>query len=159
MTWRVALLFSAVWASNLSWQDCGLLADERGIELLEYSHEPDPIVLGQPYTITRRFRSLLDRPIQNLTEKFQGYRRTGPTVWSPSFAPGPFSRCGNQQFQTPCPLDPRAEFAFREIHPVTHVAAPETHRAVEHYFADGTFVGCVVVVYSYVAPNMTVVHL
>ena len=33
---------------------------------------------------------------------------------------------------------------------VTHVRQPGSHRAVEHYFADGSFVGCAVVVYSYV---------
>lgn len=45
-----------------------------------YSHAPDPIVVGEPYSITRRFRLLLDRPIQNLTEKFWGYKQTGPAV-------------------------------------------------------------------------------
>ncbi|CAE7023110.1 unnamed protein product [Symbiodinium natans] len=151
---RGALRF-ALWAyawqggaSALSWQDCGLLADERGLELLEYHHEPDPIVLGQPYSITRRFRSLLDRPIRNLTEKFQAYNRSGE-AWSPTFAAGPFSRCGDQQFQTKCPLEPKAEFSFHERHPTTHAQLGE-HRAVEHYFADGAFVGCAVVVYRYV---------
>mmetsp|Transcript_40065 Transcript_40065/g.74695 ORF Transcript_40065/g.74695 Transcript_40065/m.74695 type:complete len:167 (+) Transcript_40065:78-578(+) len=154
------VLFATVWAAwaseaeKLSWQDCGLLADERGIEMLAYAHEPDPIVLGQPYSIVRRFRSLLDRPIQNLTEKFQGYVKVpGLAEWSESFGAGPFSRCGDEQFQTKCPLESGAEFTFRERHPITHVTSPETHKAVEHYFADGVFVGCAVVEYSYVAPS------
>ncbi|CAE7474823.1 unnamed protein product [Symbiodinium pilosum] len=144
---------SAHEAVKLSWQDCGLLADEKGIELLDYTHEPDPIVLGEPYVITRRFRSLLDRPIQNLTETFQSYNRTAPATWTPTFAGGPFSRCGREQYQTRCPLQPKEEFACHEHHPATHVTGAGTHRAVEHYFADGTFVGCAVVVYQYTAPD------
>ena len=65
----LALFVALVQAQDLSWQDCGLLADERGLELLQYAHEPDPIVLGEPYNISRRFRSLLKRPIYNLTER------------------------------------------------------------------------------------------
>ena len=149
----------ATQAAKLSWQDCGLLADERGIELIDYKHEPDPIVLGQPYTITRRFRSLLDRPIRNLTEKFQSYNQTASATWSPSFAGGPFSRCGTAQYQTECPLQPKAEFAFHEHHPATHVQAAGTHRAVEHYFADDTFAGCAVVVYMYTMPTATTIML
>mmetsp|Transcript_20245 Transcript_20245/g.38281 ORF Transcript_20245/g.38281 Transcript_20245/m.38281 type:complete len:171 (-) Transcript_20245:97-609(-) len=135
---------------RLAWQDCGLLADLRGIELLDYRHEPDPIVLGQPYNITRRFRSLLEKPIRNLTERFWGSNRTAPSVWTPSFSNGPFSRCGNQQYQTSCPLAAFAEFDFTEQHPTTHVAQPEEHRAVEYYYADGVFAGCAVIVYAYV---------
>ncbi|CAJ1423004.1 unnamed protein product [Effrenium voratum] len=151
---------SAVWvalaalgcadAAALSWQDCGLLADVRGLELLSYSHEPDPIVLGEAYTITRHFRTLL--PIQNLTEQFWSYERNG-TEWSFVFGNGPFSRCGAADFQSRCPLPAGAELRFRERHPGTAAARPGRHRAVEHYFSDGVFAGCVVAVYDYRAPD------
>ena len=156
LRWQWLFFAAMAWASKLQWQDCGLLADERGLEMLEYSHAPDPIVVGEPYSITRRFRLLLDRPIQNLTENFWGYKQTGPAAWSPTFAPPVFSRCGAEQFQTKCPLEPHAVFAFHEQHPGTHVVAAGKHKAIEHYFADGIFVGCGVVEYSYVAPNTTI---
>merc|ERR1711879_491701 len=108
--------------------------------VLEYSHQPDPIIIGQPFVITRRFRSLMDKPIMNLTEKFQSYTRTGST-WNQTFRNGPFSRCGSEQYQTACPLEAGTEFAFHEKHPSTHVALPGDPRAVEHYFADDVFAG------------------
>eukprot|EP00931_Biecheleriopsis_adriatica_P092986 TRINITY_DN66736_c0_g1_i1.p1 TRINITY_DN66736_c0_g1~~TRINITY_DN66736_c0_g1_i1.p1 ORF type:complete len:168 (+),score=23.90 TRINITY_DN66736_c0_g1_i1:96-599(+) len=154
----VALMFTVLSVqAALVWQDCGLEADVYGIELQEYGHSPDPIIIGKPYNITRRFRSRLDRPIHDLTERFWGTNRTAPEVWGPTFERGPFSRCGNKQYQTSCPLAPGASFAFAEGHPSTHAVLPGEHRAVEHYFADGIFVGCAVDVYSYAAGSQVVV--
>eukprot|EP00933_Yihiella_yeosuensis_P028894 TRINITY_DN22666_c5_g1_i1.p1 TRINITY_DN22666_c5_g1~~TRINITY_DN22666_c5_g1_i1.p1 ORF type:complete len:200 (+),score=16.42 TRINITY_DN22666_c5_g1_i1:60-602(+) len=141
-------------ATGLEWQDCSLLADVKGLTLLEYSHKPDPIVLGQPYSITRRFKNLLGRQIHELNETVEGYNQTisGSEAWAPaSFKNGPFSRCGTKDFQTACPIAADEEFRFEEAHPTTHVVKPGKHRAIEHYYADGVYAGCVAVVYSYAA--------
>eukprot|EP00930_Biecheleria_cincta_P091187 TRINITY_DN80686_c0_g1_i1.p1 TRINITY_DN80686_c0_g1~~TRINITY_DN80686_c0_g1_i1.p1 ORF type:complete len:177 (+),score=22.57 TRINITY_DN80686_c0_g1_i1:25-531(+) len=144
-----AVVARAASGEKLVWQDCGLLADSRSIQLLEYRHEPDPIVIGQPYKITRRFRSLLNFSIGNLTEKFWTTERNASGSWKPAFQQPPLSRCGAEQYQTTCPLSAHAEFGFAEGHPSTHVKQPGEHRSIEHYYADGVFAGCAVVVYSY----------
>lgn len=143
----------------LQWQDCRLLSDVPGIVMLERRHEPDPILIGQPYNITRRFKSLLDVPIQNLTEAFSTTQRTSTGAWEPAFSRPPFGRCGKEQYQTRCPLAAGSEFSLHETHPRTHVSRPGQHRSVEHYYADGVYAGCAVVVYSYAAPPGDNLHV
>mmetsp|Transcript_50412 Transcript_50412/g.155901 ORF Transcript_50412/g.155901 Transcript_50412/m.155901 type:complete len:183 (+) Transcript_50412:47-595(+) len=139
-------------AASLAWQDCGLLADVRGIELLAYSHTPDPIQVGQSYSILRTFRSLLGEPIRSLTEEFWSFNRSAvdSTRWSSYFHNGPFNRCGQEDYQIGCPLAPHSNFSFEDHHPAArgHGIHGE-HRSVEHYFVNGHFAGCAVVVYQY----------
>uniref|UniRef100_A0A7S1WH96 Transmembrane 9 superfamily member n=1 Tax=Alexandrium catenella TaxID=2925 RepID=A0A7S1WH96_ALECA len=146
----LALLRGA--AAGLVWQDCGLLADVPAVEIVEYSHTPDPIQVGQPYVIRRKFRSLLDKPIGNFSEEFWSYNRSAEDSeqWSSYFHNGPFSRCGAKDYQISCPLQPRTTFLFEDHHPASKGHGPHgEHRAVEHYYVDGRFAGCVVVVFEY----------
>lgn len=36
LRWQWLFFAAMAWASKLQWQDCGLLADERGLEMLEF---------------------------------------------------------------------------------------------------------------------------
>merc|ERR1712039_518049 len=114
-------------------------------------HHPDPIIIGQPYTIFRRFRSLLPADMYSLKEEFWGFNRSrmNSSQWSEIFHIDPFDRCGTKEYQTVCPIQPRGEFTFNETHPATSVRLPGEHRSVQHYFVNGQFAGCAVIVYNY----------
>ena len=145
----VAVLLAAETAAAptkaLEWQDCGLQTDYPLLSLVQYSHSPDPIVMGRQRLNRKTWRSLAPWPIQNLTEVVTIDRSYASSRWEQYFS-NRFEMCGH----VGCPIMPGAMFEVADMHPAPRVYAP-SFRATERLWVDGVLGGCATVVY-HIAP-------
>ena len=145
----VAVLLAAETAAAptkaLEWQDCGLQTDYPLLSLVQYSHSPDPIVMGRQRLNRKTWRSLAPWPIQNLTEVVTIDRSYASSRWEQYFS-NRFEMCGH----VGCPIMPGAMFEVADMHPAPRVYAP-SFRATERLWVDGVLGGCATMVY-HIAP-------
>lgn len=147
----------------LQWESCGLQTEVPLLDLVQYSHSPDPIINGSTWESRKTWRSSAAWTIQNLTQIATIYRmqkrgaaaaaaaaaswelfRQNRTELCDRNAEG--SRSGGGGSSMPCGIVPGSSFTL-----VDAQTTPEqyyyAYRAVEHLWADGIFAGCATALY------------
>lgn len=136
-------------AISLEWQDCNLQADHAELNILKYQHIPDPEVTTQNHSIVKSFQysGLTNVNVFNEYVKIDRsfVAPTDPSFvsWEPYFE-NTFDICTNHEI---CPIAPGTEFTIQDDHGPSN-SDPAWFRAVEYFYNDKVWIGCLTTVYQ-----------